>query len=156
MKLNFSFFAYCTSFFQKFRKKNNNHDTKRDFYDLSKKYLTEYIDLKKIIARLQDIDKMKNILFDEQQRYFFDLIPKPEIFPQKNGKSEKKRSFSIEKVIRLKIKKVTNCGFFNKLEIMKKNPSPVNERILSYLDDRLKEKFKDKTKAGIANLILFF
>ena len=127
-------------------------------YKKSKELLNEYIDLKKIIARLQDIDKLKNILFDEQQRYFFDLIPKPEILPQKlNGKSRKieSKSFSIEKVIRLKMKKVTNGGLFNKLEIMKKNPSPVNERILSYLDDRLKEKFQDKTETGIKNLIFF-
>ena len=148
MKLNFSFFAYFSSFFNRFRRKKGDHHAKRDFYDLSNKYLTEYIDLKKIIARLQDIDKMKNILFDEQQRYFFDLIPKPEIIPNTSHAQRKKNSFSVEKVIRLKVKKITNAGFFNKMEIMKNNPSPINERILSYLDDRLKEKLRNKTESG--------
>ena len=48
-------------------------------YKQSKKLLNNYIDLKKIIDHLQDIDKLKKVLFNDYQKFFFDLIPKPEI-----------------------------------------------------------------------------
>ena len=47
------------------------------FYSQAKKGLFEYLDIKNIINRLQDIDKLKLVLFSENQRVLFDSVPKP-------------------------------------------------------------------------------
>ena len=39
----------------------------------------EYLNVKTLIRRLQDIDKLKLVLFDEEQRKLFEAIPKPGI-----------------------------------------------------------------------------
>ena len=142
-KLNFSFFNYFLSFFFKFKPKKNENQANREFYELSCKYLNEYIDLKKIISRLQDIDKLKNILFNDQQRYFFDLIPKPEIFSKKTNFDfgKKRHSFAIQNILKTKMKSITtNNLLVVNYEQLKITPSKINERILNYLDDRVKKK----------------
>lgn len=52
-------------------------------YSKALNYLLEYIDIANIIKRLQDIDKLKFILFNEKQREVFEILPKPGI-GQKN------------------------------------------------------------------------
>lgn len=46
--------------------------------------LKDYIDIKHIIQRLHDVDKLKMILFTEQQRQEFDNLPKPSIGKRKH------------------------------------------------------------------------
>ena len=152
----FSFFNYFLSFFFKFKPKKNDNQINREFYDLSCKYLNEYIDLKKIINRLQDIDKLKNILFNDQQRYFFDLIPKPEIFSKKNDFMKKKYSFAIKNILKTKMKSITtNNLLLANYEQLKISPSQINERILNYLDDRVKEKLNILNEIGSKIFYIF-
>lgn len=67
------------------------------------KNLYEYMDIKNIIKRLQDIDKLKMILFDEKQRFAFEMLPKPGIGKNKYEHS----SLTMEAII--KPKKSVNC-----------------------------------------------
>ena len=53
--------------------------TKRKTYTKAISNLGEFIDIKNIIRRLQDIDKLKLILLDDNQRKIFEAIPKPGI-----------------------------------------------------------------------------
>lgn len=46
-------------------------------YSMALDNLHEYLDISKIIKRLQDIDKLKLILFNDYQRELFESIPKP-------------------------------------------------------------------------------
>lgn len=46
-------------------------------------FVTKYMDLRTIIEKLQDIDRIKYILFDKKQRKIFDNLPKIELnFPK--------------------------------------------------------------------------
>lgn len=46
-------------------------------YTQAKNNLFEYLELKNLISRLQDVDKLKSILLNDYQRKLFDSIPKP-------------------------------------------------------------------------------
>lgn len=56
------------------------------FYSKGANYIHEYIDIRKIIKKLQDVDKLKMILLNEEQRKLFARIPKPEIFATTNSR----------------------------------------------------------------------
>ena len=64
-------FSYCSYLFPS--------KEVRMFYQKGSKYLYEYIDIRKIIKRLQDLDKLKMILLTEDQRKLFEYIPKPDV-----------------------------------------------------------------------------
>ena len=49
----------------------------RMFYKAGMKHLNEYLDITKIIKRLQDLDKLKMILLNDNQRRLIELMPKP-------------------------------------------------------------------------------
>lgn len=59
-----------------------------------KRHIYEYIDIKNLIKRLQEIENIKNILFDNEQIKLFKMIPKPDLSQakkikiNKNGKKE--------------------------------------------------------------------
>ena len=44
--------------------------------------LKEYLNIRNIIRRLQDIDKLKLVLLNENQNMLFDFIPKPGVGPK--------------------------------------------------------------------------
>ena len=108
----------------------------------SKKYLNEYVDLKKIIRRLQDVDKLKSVLFNDSERFFFDLIPKPEIIDEKIRCS----FFSIINIM----KKKQNLLAEDDLKTFFKNLNPkensIEGRILSFLDEKTKQKLNIQTR----------
>lgn len=69
-------FNFVKAFYSIIRFKKKEYDS----YQKTRKLLNEYIDLKKIISKLQEIDNLKEIFLEEYQRFFFDLIPRPDIF----------------------------------------------------------------------------
>ena len=94
----------------------------RMFYMKGSKHLHEYLDIRKIIKRLQDIDKLKLILLNENQRKMFECIPKPDI----------EKSFCMD-ILTSKQKSKTTNSATNKTSILK-NSAPdndlINQRIL--------------------------
>jgi hypothetical protein len=65
------------------------------------------LDLINIIETMNELEKLKNLLFDENQHYIFELIPKPVMFDKKIielnqkdleelGKKIENRNFSLE------------------------------------------------------------
>lgn len=110
-------------------------------YKKSKKVLYEYIDLKHVIAGLQDVDKLKNVLLTESEKFFFDLIPNPEIAEENN--ENKKLQFGIDKIIKTKLKKTSQLQIQANLE-KKNNFSPIQKRIFSLIDEETKGKLKIK------------
>ena len=63
----------------------------RSFYIKGSKHVYEYMDIRKIIKRLQDLDKLKMILLTEDQRKLFECILKPDV-----GDSSKKEKLGID------------------------------------------------------------
>lgn len=109
------------------------------------KILYEYIDLKKIIKKLQDIDKLKNVIFNDSERFFFDLISKPEINLANDQTNHNLRySLDSSKILGKKFKNVTGKelnAHFQKI-MHSHTLSNVNERIFAILDKDIKEKLR--------------
>lgn len=107
---------------------------KDDPYRKSRKLLNEYIDLKKIIQRLQDLDKLKNILLYDSQRFFFDQIPKPEI--SIGNKKKCRHSISESNILKAKLKRMTNEKILENYERLCKEHNEIDKRICSMLDEK--------------------
>lgn len=100
-------------------------------------HLNEYIDISNVIKRLQDIDKLKQILLTENQRKLFECIPKPVVTSDKAKQNFKKR-LTLESLVlnhRPKYKKGTRLP--ETLTKVDKN-NPVTNKILEMLDPELK------------------
>ena len=92
-----------------------------------------------IIKRLQDIDKLKFILFDKEQRKFFEQLPKPGI-AQKFSPNDS--CYTIETVVRSKKELDTNeASVFQKIKLSLEN-DPMNKRLVEMMESR---KFMAKT-----------
>lgn len=124
-------------------------------FEKSKELLYEYTDLKNLINRLQDVDKLKNILFTESQRFFFDLIPKPKV-QHEELKKEKRSSFSAQHIAKTSAKDVSNKMILENLdEINKKGGfNQMDERIFLFLSNSTKKKIK--LQALTSSFYLFF
>ena len=117
---NFSYFSYLLP-----------SKDKRIFYQKGAKHLHEYLDIRKIIKRLQDLDKLKMILLTENQRRLFELIPKPDVVDSKN-------KLSLESLIKYQKKKtIEKEGQYiskNMKKMAEDIDDPINKRIWDCLD----------------------
>ena len=104
----------------------------------SKKILYEYIDLKKIIYRLQDVDKLKNILLNETQKFFFDLIPKPEIVEE--SKNHKGSIFGVNQIVKQKLKATSQEILRNNFKKLRTSTNSVDKKIFLLLDESFQKK----------------
>ena len=106
----------------------------RMFYQKGAKHLYEYMDIRKIIKRLQDLDKLKIILLTKDQRTLFEYIPKPDII-------DSKHSFSLESIKHYKNRAKTRNSIRDVANVIKRvaeNNDPINNRILECLDPKIK------------------
>ena len=89
--------------------------------------------IENIIKRLQDIDKLKFVLFDKEQRNIFEQIPKPGIA---NKLSIGDSIYTIETVIKSKNElSINENGAFQKLKTSLKN-DPMNKRLIEMMESR--------------------
>lgn len=105
--------------------------------------LNEYIDLKKIIQRLQEIDKLKKIMLTDSQRFFFDKIPKPVIAD--DLEMAEKHSIAHNSVGHNKIN-MSKQSYLENYEDLRKGYSEIGERILTSLDEEMVKKLNDRQK----------
>jgi len=109
----------------------------RSFYEKGAKRLHEYIDIRKIIKRMQDIDKLKMILLNENQRKLFEYIPKPDILANSNEK------MSIDNLVKYRrrthVREMTP-NLSNHLKTLIEDNDPINKRILECLDKKIQNK----------------
>lgn len=103
-------------------------------YSIALKNIYEYMDIKNIIKRLQDIDKLKLILLNENQRKLFEILPKPAI-----GGSQPIRpsTWTIEKVLESK-----NPILGENLPVFA-NDDPLGIKMYGLLDSKKKQEFKE-------------
>lgn len=69
-KLRFSLYQYLKSIF---------YDSENNIYNKASEFVFEYLDLKKIIIKLEEIEILKRILLDDIQRKLVEGVPKPMI-----------------------------------------------------------------------------
>ena len=109
----------------------------RKFYQKGSQYLHEYLDIRKIIKRLQDLDKIKMILLNEDQQRLFERIPKPDVL---NPKSK----LFLENMNKYKYKKTKTTTISRKPStnnILKSNEDeyndPISKKISLYIDPEI-------------------
>ena len=111
------------------------------FYKKGSANLYEYLDIRNIIKRLQDIDKFKMVFLNENQRRLFELIPKPEVV-------EMTSKFSLNSVRRSRnASKILPNLFVH-------DDDPINKRIMEYIDSNPQNRQGKKSK--IDGIFLFF
>ena len=107
----------------------------RIFYQQGFKQLHEYLDIRKIIKRMQDIDKLKTILLNPDQRKLFEFIPKPDVIASTN-------KLSFENTLKVKKRNFNSGKLSNTLtntvkSILIEGQNPINKRILECLDPKV-------------------
>ena len=76
------------------------------------------------------------ILLSDSQRFFFDLIPKPEI----NNSPKKKNSLSDKHIVKGKLHRTTKGDIMENYEQFNKKNNEVDKKIYYLLDDNLKKE----------------
>lgn len=107
----------------------------RKAYDDALNEIYEYLDINSLITKLQDVDKLKMILLDANQRFVFDNLPKPGI----EGNSKTNSNLTMYSIKKTKFKENQKPGNYAFLL----NGDPVNARILDLLDRQIKEELKN-------------
>jgi len=125
---------------------------KEKVYNKALKNLYEYMGVENIIKRLQDIDKMKLVMFDNEQRRVFEILPKPGIGGSKQFGL--KASLTMESILNSKINKYRRQSC-KKLGFLL-NGDPMNKRMLEMLDANVKielEQIKEMKEGNLRNNI---
>ena len=98
------------------------------------------IDIVKILQRVQDIDKLKYILLNEQQRTLFDVLEKPMVFVDNDHHLDQAKSSAFlrcapkkETDVNLKITKAFQ--YYQELEKNKSN-NPIDNKLFSLIHSR--------------------
>ena len=122
----------------------------RDFYDKGAKRLHEYLDIRKIIKRLQDLDKLKTILLNENQRKLFEFIPKPDVL---NNIESNNNSITIDfrnGKVKTKMKEQTIVP--NNIIKFVQEEDPINKRIIECIDQGLKRNYSLSSTSSLLKI----
>lgn len=125
----------------------------KEIYTEALDYLYEYLDIKNIIKRLQDVDKLKMVLFDENQRKLFETIPKPGLI----GKSTSNTSFLTMKAILLSKEPLRIATARQNYEKFL-NGEQISTRIMQLLEPKFKlviEMMKESNKQLLEDRVIF-
>ena len=104
--------------------------------------------IENIIRRLQDVDKLKMILFDAKQKKVFEFLPKPGIGKLSNH-------FNIDSIVKSKreeLEKHDSKSFLS----LSLDEFPLNKRMMEFMDDSGKRKIKQTKKSPGFILNVFF
>ena len=124
-EFKFSFFSFiCPSFI------------KNPAYSKALNYLNQYTSLENIIKLLQDVEKLKLVLFDEKQRRVFEMLPKPGIGNEKL----KKDYLTIESLVDGKKAKRTRESNFKLMNVL--NNDPLTQRMIKLLEPDMKSSIR--------------
>ena len=111
------------------------------------KGLHEYMDIKNVVQRLQDFDKLKLILLNENQRKLFECIPRPNI----QVELKHQNVLTLDSLIQyknLKHQKEFRKNLFKSTKFMF-DSDPLTKKIVELLDPPMKEQLEDILKQGL-------
>ena len=101
--------------------------------------------IENIIKRMQDVEKLKIMLFDDNQRKLFDRTPKPGI---RKSKTDFKPDFKFTSILRSKreFQKFDSDRFFN----MSFDEHPIiNQKRTEIVEESVSKKFQQKKNSGL-------
>ena len=90
--------------------------------------------IENIIRRLQDVDKLKIVLFDKSQRKMFEQLPKPGIAKKQSIFSEEFH-FMVESDSPKSDQNETNLEHFKQQNVHQEN-DPLNKRLFEIMESR--------------------
>ena len=101
------------------------------------------MDISNIIRRLQDVDKLKMVFLDENQRKVFDLLPKPGI-----GKSTRNNTFmTLESITKSKKSRLGSRKSYKKFGFLL-NGDPFNQRMFDMIDPNMRVFLEQNNNEG--------
>lgn len=103
------------------------------------------MNIENIIKRLQDVDKMKNVLFDENQRKAFECLPKPGI--SKIGLSDKSSFLTLDSIVQTKKVRLKKDESIQTLGFLL-NGNPINRRMLEMLKPDVRKELEETNKSN--------
>ena len=115
-------------------------------YSHALKNLFEYLDIKNIVKRLQDVDKLKMIIFNENQRNVFEIIPKPGIM---NPKRKRNSFFSLNSIVDAKNSPLKSRKSINNLNYRLVENDEFTKRMLDLVDPKIKIELARKKEKGL-------
>lgn len=124
---------------------------KGSVYSEAKSFLFEYLDIKNIVKRLQDIDKLKLILLTNHQRAAFEMLPKPEI----GNHAEKRGTLRMDLMTISRKSKQKKEETIHTLEDWG-NDDPISKRIYELLDQNIKQDLDEMSKKKIFIYLFLF
>lgn len=92
-----------------------------------------------IIRKLIEIDKLKIILMNEEQRKLFDYLPKPTIPLESNLIKDEIFAYYFKKEKNFEEKVIEALDAY---KISKLNTDPINIKLLSLMDKEIKDVFE--------------
>lgn len=131
-KLNFSFWEWIKFFFRKKR----NRTKKESVYLNYIKIIDEKLDLIQILKKLEEIDKMKFVIFNEDQLSLFNSLSKKYInfSDNKDGKEnifqyhKKRNKSSLSQISKIRSQ-------FQKIDGIRENIDPIDKRLMQIFSD---------------------
>ncbi len=103
--------------------------------------IADELDIIKILKKLQEIEKLKRILLNEDQLYLFNLLSKPMIIPENSLQQEKEQEKNIyDQRFKFSLKENLNLEKKKLFEIYKsvkakENDSQVDKKLIKLLDE---------------------
>lgn len=142
----FSFWDYLTAkyCFSRFFNKRKKLNKKLKMFQKAQITISSYFDARILIRRIIDIERMKKLLFTEEQMKVYEFLTKPKLFYEKK---EKGTTFTINDIshefvdiTEKKIdEKIEGVEAFYKRMMKEENPCHVDRKLYNMLDAGLKE-----------------
>jgi len=137
-RFNLSTITYVIYRFRKiFRCKKNDYEK---LIDKAEKVYVKEMDIKNMMNRFHDIEKLKLILLDDEQIVLFNHLTKPLISFNSHQEDEDIKDYDIRRCIARSHKtKKTNNNFRDCLEKCRENQemSAVNRRLIEFCDEKI-------------------
>jgi hypothetical protein len=112
-----------------------NEQLKWKLVKIASKKLTKYLDYLKISSTLQDMDRVKKVLFNQHQRKILGISSKPNIMADSNN--------NFSSISKLDDEEKYLALFYNYCAVRENINDPINERLLNCMDEKFKRKFDD-------------
>jgi len=135
-QISFSFFGFLKLLMKKFGR--ISLDFKEKLFIRTQQVFEDEIDIVKILKRIQDIEKLKYLLLNDQQMMLFDVLEKPMIFVENQKEHHALASFVLSpnrKKLNVDLKIRKAFDFYQELE-KKSSRDPIDEKLFLLIDKR--------------------
>ncbi|KAL4481516.1 hypothetical protein ABPG74_007605 [Tetrahymena malaccensis] len=123
------------------------YNNKKKIIDYSREKLYHYVDIFNIINKLNEIEKLKRLILDENQLKLFDFLPKPTILEEFINKSDLSlKSQEVDFLYqdsRSELQKASDSFQAYQNLLSKYEQTPLDLKLINQIDPNIKKIFKD-------------